>query len=216
MQPRKHQRTDMKLRDELAGRDQTGELRRPHELNGEARFAYELRRALRFDEERVDAVAQPSCAGRAVAQAVDGARQAAGLFQQFAAAACGRVLAGIDHAGRQLPGERLGRRPVLPYNRDAPIGQDREDRNVIGLLDRVIDVRGTPGREFDLACDDAHPRRYLGDPARADLRPCSGLGRCGRLFGGFALHACAPRCHAPAPFKVTVSGGRRSQVVAKA
>src|SRR5262249_41782129 len=79
---------------------------------------------------------EPPSAGGVPAQRVTGARGEAGLFHELAPAAVGRVFAGIDEARRQLPGERFERRAVLPHDRDFPAGGERDDRDVIGLLDR--------------------------------------------------------------------------------
>ena len=94
-----------------------------------------------LDEEGVDAVVEAPGAGAFVAQRVNGARGQAGLLHELAAAAVGRALAGIDQAGRQLPREGFDRRPVLPHDRHLAAARERDDRDVIGLLDRVVDLR---------------------------------------------------------------------------
>src|SRR5262249_16032538 len=71
----------------------------------------------------------------------------------------------------QLPGERFERRAVLPHDRDFPAWGERDDRDVIGLLDRVIGLRRGAARKLHLARDDAHPRRHRRGASRAYARP---------------------------------------------
>src|SRR5262249_9988876 len=153
--------------------------------HADARLRLERAYALAgLDEEIVDAVVEAPGAGGVLAQRVNGARGEAGLFHELAPAAVGRVFAGIDEARRQLPGERFERRAVLPHDRDFPTGGERDDRDVIGLLDRVIGLRRRPTRKLHLARDDAHPGRHRRGAARAYARPfhvldssCPGLTR---------------------------------------
>src|SRR5690242_20486335 len=106
----KQQRPDVELRHEYAALDQAHDLRRRHELHRDARLRREAGGALaRCDEEIVDAVVEAAGAGRVLAQRMDRARGEAGLLQELAPAAFGRVLAGIDEARRQFPGVGLER-----------------------------------------------------------------------------------------------------------
>ena len=65
----------------------------------------------------------------------------AGLLHQLAPAGVGGVLALVDHAGRQFPGEALQRRTVLPHDRNFSVRRQRDDGDVILLADRVIKLR---------------------------------------------------------------------------
>src|SRR5262249_6008833 len=65
----------------------------------------------------------------------------------------------------------LERGAVLPHDRDFAGAGERNDRDVIGLLDRVIDLRRRAAGEFHLARDEAHPRRHRRGAARAYARP---------------------------------------------
>ncbi len=186
---------DVELGDERAGPDQANDLRRRHQLHLDPRLRLEggdTRAG--FDKKRMNAVAEPARTGAVFAQVVDGTRGQASLFEQFAPAAVGRSLPGIDQPGRQLPRECFERRAVLPHDRDLAAASERDDRDIVGLLDRVVGLRRLAARKLDLARDDAHPRRNLGGAARAYSRPF----------------------HREGPFSGTVSGGRRNQVVAKA
>ena len=154
-----------------------------------------------LDKERMDAVAEPSGAGRGLAQRVHGARRKAGLLQQLARAALGRGLAGIDQARRQFPGEGFQRRPVLPHERDRAAGGQRDDRRC-----------NRPAR----------PRDRFPAWRRAKTRPRA---RSRSIHGEIVVMRRALIFgHSSAigdPFKSarlqrTVSGGRRSKVVAKA
>src|SRR5262249_13867657 len=89
-------------------------------------------------------------------------------------AAFGRILAGVDQARRQLPGVSLERGAVLPHYRNFAGAGERDDRDVIGLLHRVIDLRRRAAREFHLTRDEAHPRRHPRGAARAYARPFHG------------------------------------------
>src|SRR4029450_7912348 len=66
------------------------------------------------------------------------------------------------------------RRAVLPHDRNFPAWGERDDRDVIGLLDRVIGLRRRAARKLHLARDDAHPRRHRRGAARAYARPFHG------------------------------------------
>jgi hypothetical protein len=150
----------------------------------------------------MNAIVEPPGARRAVPQPVNRLGGESSFLQKFAAAAFGRILAGIDEAAGQLPSVLLHRRTILPHQWEAPAGRACDDRDVIGLFDRVIKLRRRAARELDLALDDAHPRRDFGGPALADSRP----------FPGHAMHPTIQLC----AVRTTVAGGRRSQVVAKA
>src|SRR5262245_56538549 len=123
----------------------------------------------------MDAVVEAAGAGGILAQGMDGARGEAGLLQKLAPAALGGILAGIDQARRQLPGVSLERGAVLPHDRNFAGARERNDRDVIGLLHRVIDLRRRAAREFHLARDEAHPRRHRRGAARAYARPFHGI-----------------------------------------
>src|SRR5262249_37751521 len=113
-------------------------------------------------------------ARRRVAQAVDRARGQAGLLEQLAPAALERILAVVHESRRQFPGERFQRRPVLPHDRYLSGAGERDDPHVIGLLDRMKDLARPAAGKFNLARDDADPRRDRGGAARAYARPFHG------------------------------------------
>src|SRR5262249_35916130 len=147
----------------------------------------------RLHEEIVDAIVQAPGAGGVLAERVHGARAKARLFQKLAPATFGGILALVDEARRQFPAIGLERRPVLPHDRNFSGAGERDDRDVIGLLDRVVDLRRLPTRKFHLPRNEAHPRRHRRGAARTDARP---------------FHASS--------FSATLVGGRRRNVVAKA
>ena len=64
-----------------------------------------------------------------------------GFFKQLAATPVGRAFSRINQARWQFPGEGLERRPVLPHERNFFVRGESNDRDVIGLLDRVINLR---------------------------------------------------------------------------
>src|SRR5215472_1750571 len=169
------QRADVELGEKHAAFDQARNLGRRDELHADARLRLERAGALAgLDEEIVDAVVEASGAGGVLAERVNGARGEAGLFHELAPAAVGRVFAGIDQARRQLPRERFERGAVLPHDRDFSAARERDDRDVIGLLDSVIGLRRRAARKLHLARDDAHPRRHRRGAARAYARPFHG------------------------------------------
>src|SRR5262249_59411078 len=142
------QRADVELGEEHAALDQARDLRRRDEFHADARLRLERGDARAgLDEEIVDAVVEAPGAGGVLAQRVNGARGEPGLFHELAPAAVGRVFAGIDEARRQLPGERFERRAVLAHDGNLPAGGERDDRDVIGLLDPLIALRpGAAGK----------------------------------------------------------------------
>src|SRR5262249_42067828 len=174
------QRADVELREEHAALDQARDLRGRDELHADAWLRLEGARALAgLDEEIVDAVVEAPGAGGIFAERVNGARAEPGLFHELAPAAAGGVSAGMEGARRQLPGERFERRAVLPHDRNFPAWGERDDRDVIGLLDRVIGLRRRAARKLHLARDDAHPRRHRRGAARAYARPFHGASAMG-------------------------------------
>ena len=56
---------------------------------------------------------------------MDGACRITGFFQKLTRGRCRSVLIFLDEAGRQLPGEALQRRTILPHQWDAAVGWRR-------------------------------------------------------------------------------------------
>ena len=160
-----------------------------------------LTRLAGLDEEAVNAIVETSGAGRVFTQGMDRARGQSGLFEQFAAAGLGRAFAGIDQARRQLPGEGFERGPVLPHDRNLAAAGERDDRDVIGLLDGVIDLAAVS------------PRENSTSRAMMLIHGDTVVVRRERMRGHFMADR-GP--HVPRSFRATVSGGRRRKVVAKA
>src|SRR5205823_13093492 len=59
-------------------------------------------------------------------------------------------------------------------------GAERNDRDVVGPLDRGMDFRRRAAGEFHLAPDEAHPRRRRRGATRAYARPFHGMGAATR------------------------------------
>ena len=88
------------MQDEIAIDDERDKLGRRAGDDGRPGFGRESFDLISgLDEERVDAVAQPTRAWRGRAQRMYHARWIAGFLQQFASAAFGGILVGIDEAG---------------------------------------------------------------------------------------------------------------------
>ena len=87
------------------------------------------------------AVVQASGARRVFPQEVNRTCGQPGFFKQLAATRVGRTFSRIDQARWQFPGEGLERGPVLPHERNFSALGESNDRDVIGLLDRVINLR---------------------------------------------------------------------------
>src|SRR3989442_1753880 len=107
----------------------------------------------RLDEERMNSVVETPRAGRGFTQVVNGARSQSGLLQELAARAIGWFLAALDQARRQLPRECFQRRPILPHDRNFPAPGERDNGDIVGLLDGVIELHGTAAGKFHFACD---------------------------------------------------------------
>src|SRR5262249_24397131 len=98
-----------------------------------------------------------SRAWRVSAKRMDSLGCETGLFQEFTAAARGRIFVLIDNSGRQFPREAFQRRPVLANNGYTAIGQRSNNGDVIPLSDRVIQLTFSIGRELPFPLNDRHP-----------------------------------------------------------
>src|SRR5262245_5094184 len=111
-----------------------------------------------FDEERMNSIREPRGAWRVAAERVHGACRISGFLEQLASAALGRRLTLVDRAGRKFPCEYFDRRPKLTDDRKPSVRGARDNRHIILLADRVIDLGGVPCAELDAAFDDLDPR----------------------------------------------------------
>src|SRR5437667_5136603 len=141
VQLREQQRADMQLRFEAAGANEARDLRRGNELRAYPGLRLEGCHARsRLDEERMNSVVETPRAGRGFTQVVNGARGQSGLLQELAARAIGWFLAALDQARRQLPRECFQRWPILPHDRNFPAPGERDNGDIVGLLDGVIEL----------------------------------------------------------------------------
>jgi len=111
-----------------------------------------------FDKERMDLIREPGGAWRVAAEHMHCASRISGFLEQLAAAARSRRLSLIDRAGRKFPGEFFDRRPKLTDDRKLSIRSARDNRHIILLADRMIDLGGPAFTELHAAFDYLDPR----------------------------------------------------------
>src|ERR1700730_6520425 len=157
----------MELRNKAAVLDQARNLRGRDELDLHARFGRKSVYApAGLHKEGMDPVVEASGAWKCRSEEKNFASNEPGLFNELAPATVNRIFPMIDKTCRQLPGECFKRRPVLAHDRNLSAARERDDCDIVGLLDGVIGLRLRAALKLDLARDDAHPRRHAGGAAR--------------------------------------------------
>src|SRR5689334_24061368 len=118
----------------------------------------------------MDGVRQTCGARRVAAKCMYRTGRIPRFLKQFTTARLLRRLAPFDGAGRQFPGELLNGGPELADDRKLSVGRTRDDRNIIALGDRMIQLGGAARSKRDAALNDVHPRRNVSRAAANDLR----------------------------------------------
>ena len=103
-----------------------------------------------------------------------------GLFGEFADRAGVRRLIPVAQAAGKLQGETVERGPELAHQRDAAIGHNREDRDIIRGRDGMIDGAVIMRRGDDAVFDQRGPRGQHGFLRRGDVWKA----RCGTFGHG--------------------------------
>src|SRR5690242_1971086 len=105
----------------------------------------------------MDLVREPCGAWRIAAEHVQDARRISGFLEQLAAATFGRRLSLVDRAGGKFPGECFDRRSELTDDRDPSIRGARDNRHIILLADRMVELGIVVRAELHTAFDDLDP-----------------------------------------------------------
>jgi hypothetical protein len=155
------QSTNMELRNKSAAFDQARNLHGRDELDLHARFGRKSVYApAGLHEEGMDPVVEASGAWKCRSEEMDFPRGEPGLFNELAPATVNRIFSRIDKTRRQLPGECFKRRPVLAHDRNLSAARERDDCDIVGLLDGVIGLRLRAAPKKPLFRADLPPTRW--------------------------------------------------------